>query len=284
MNNEKQENFDPDPDLFAIEQVNLEKLKEYTSIEKYHIILTDNKGIFEVDLNKYPFEGPSLFFTSPYQHFKLQTENPGIAYIVSFHGDFYCIEYHKQEVACNGLLFNNIYSSPAIKAADPEINRIFKNIQHELNHRTAYSDPVLKSYLQLILAIASKIMRMEKQEQTLVGVNPVEKFRELLELHFNTERSVGFYAESMAMTPNVLTKKCKIYFGKSPSRMIQERIILESKKLLHLTYKSIKEIAGQLNFEDEHYFSRYFKKHTGIAPSYYREKTGISIVADLSMK
>jgi AraC family transcriptional activator of pobA len=272
------------PGLFSIEEVDLEKLKTYTSTEKYHIILTNNSGIFEVDLTKYEFEGPTLFFTSPYQHFKLESTEPGTAEIITFDGDYYCIEYHKKEVACNGLLFNNIYNFPSVKVSDPEINRIFKNIQNEVHHRNAYSDPILKSYLQLILAISSKYMRMKMEHQALIEVNPVEKFRELLEAHFIDERTVGFYAQKMALTPNVLTKKCKRYFGKSPSVLIQERIILEAKKLLHLTYKSIKEIAGQLNFEDEHYFSRYFKKHTGIAPTYFREKTGISIVADLSMK
>ncbi len=52
----------------------------------------------------------------------------------------------------------------------------------------------------------------------------------------------------------------KKQFSKSPSQLINERSTLEAKKLLHLTYKSIKEIAQELNFDDEFYFSRYFKK------------------------
>lgn len=71
----------------------------------------------------------------------------------------------------------------------------------------------------------------------------------------------------------------KKQFSKSPSQLINERVILEAKKLLHLTYKSIKEIAQELNFEDEFYFSRYFKKNVGVSPSSYRKNVGISIVA-----
>ena len=66
-------------------------------------------------------------------------------------------------------------------------------------------------------------------------------------------------------------------------QLIQERVTLEAKKLLHLTYKSVKEIAAELNFEDEFYFSRYFKKNVGVSPLRYREKVGISIVAKISM-
>lgn len=61
--------------------------------------------------------------------------------------------------------------------------------------------------------------------------------------------------------------------------MIQERIALEAKKLIHLTHKPIKEIAQELNFEDEFYFSRYFKKEVGVSPKKFREEVGISIVA-----
>ena len=56
-------------------------------------------------------------------------------------------------------------------------------------------------------------------------------------------------------------------------------MILEAKKLLHLTYKSIKEIAQELDFEDEFYFSRYFKKEVGLSPKQFRDSVGISIVA-----
>ncbi len=63
--------------------------------------------------------------------------------------------------------------------------------------------------------------------------------------------------------------------------MTHERIILEAKKKLHLTRQSIKEIAYALNFTDEFYFSRFFKNFVKVSPQTYREKTGISIVADL---
>ena len=56
-------------------------------------------------------------------------------------------------------------------------------------------------------------------------------------------------------------------------------MLLEAKKKLHLTYKSIKEIANELGFEDEFYFSRYFKKLTNVSPKTFRENVGISIVA-----
>ena len=71
----------------------------------------------------------------------------------------------------------------------------------------------------------------------------------------------------------------KKQYGKTPSKLIRERLTLEAKRLLHLTYKSIKEIAHELGFNDEFYFSRYFKKEVGVSPKVFREKVGISIAA-----
>jgi len=81
----------------------------------------------------------------------------------------------------------------------------------------------------------------------------------LLEQNFINQRQTTFYANKLAISSSVFTKKCKEFLGKPPSIIIQERVTLEAKKLIHLTRKSIKEIASILNFEDEHYFSRYFK-------------------------
>ena len=116
-------------------------------------------------------------------------------------------------------------------------------------------------------------IKPEKDEQ-------MENFRKLLNEHFLSLHKPSEYAELLAMTPDNLTKRSTRYFKKTPSQLIQERLILEAKKQLHLTRKSIKEIAWALQFEDEFYFSRVFKKFTHLSPQAFRDQTGISIVAD----
>ena len=109
----------------------------------------------------------------------------------------------------------------------------------------------------------------------------MERFQQLLNEHYLTLHKPQDYADLLAMSSNTFTKRCTKYFKKPPSHLITERLVLEAKKQLHLTRKSIKEIAYALNFEDEFYFSRVFKKFTNVSPQAFRDMTGISIVADL---
>ena len=147
-----------------------------------------------------------------------------------------------------------------------------------------YDPSVMTAYLQLLLALCSRIKKRDLQEESETQVlDPkMNRFKEILEDHYLTLHRPGDYAQILKIDSNSLSKRCKKTFGKSPSQLIHERLVLEAKKLLHLTRHSVKEVAFKLHFKDEHYFSRFFKKSTGLSPQKYRQKTGISLVADLS--
>lgn len=254
------------------------------SIPYYCIMLFRGKANFLVDFVEYRSHGNTVLFLSPHQNFKWQGAGGIPIRLLTFHGDFYCIEYHKKEVACNGLLFNNIYLTPQISISDTyfeEIGQIVQKMKLENESGNPYSNAVLKSYLQLILALSSReksILLGQKKLDRIESKN-ITVFQELIEKHYIRERSPAFYASELKLSPSTFSKNIKKQIGKTPTQLIQERVILESKKLLHLTHKSIKEIAMDLHFEDEYYFSRYFKKNVGLSPMHYRKDVGISIVA-----
>ncbi|MBL1407144.1 helix-turn-helix domain-containing protein [Sphingobacterium faecale] len=251
----------------------------------YQILLFDQEAIVQIDFIPYVIPPQSILFLSPYQHLSFTGDITVQTQRLRFHGDYYCIEYHKKEVACNGILFNNIYVQPYVTVPLPlfhQIEEIFLKIENEIKPIYQHSDAIIKAYLQLILALCSKekksIMKdflpLELQDNTLAY-----QFQRELERAFRQQKTVVYYADQAHLSVDRFSKKIKQQLGKPPSTLIQERTILEAKKMLHLTYLPIKEIAEQLHFHDEHYFSRYFKKHVGISPSQYREQVGISIVA-----
>lgn len=256
------------------------QFKEYTVL-----FIPQGKGTYFADFGSFPFSGPVLLFSTPLQTLSVESPSSLSGTMLRFHSDFYCIEYHRAEVACNGLLFNNIYIEPVLPLTAEE-SRVFGQLFRQFGEESSQSEPsdiVLRAYLQLVLAKSSCI-KLQQEESPMAlrqKDEQMERFRELLDKHFLTLHKPQDYADLLAIPPNTFTKRCTKYFKKPPSHLITERLILEAKKQLHLTRKSIKEIAYALNFEDEFYFSRVFKKFTKVSPQAFRDMTGISIVADL---
>ena len=270
--------------LLAINESENNELHIPAQFSEYTILFIEKgEGIYQADFASFPFSAPTLLFSTPQQSIVLKETKPLTYTTLQFHGDFYCIEYHRNEVACNGLLFNNIYLEPSIKLTAGQQKLYFAlidQIRDEMKQQHP-SEIVLRAYLQLILAKSSSL-KINVEKQDYQKDEKMEQFKLLLEEHYLDLHKPSDYASLLAMTPNNFTRQCTRRFNKTPTQLIKERLILEAKKQLHLTRLSIKEIAFALKFQDEFYFSRVFKKMTKVSPQTFRKTTGISIMADLS--
>ena len=104
----------------------------------------------------------------------------------------------------------------------------------------------------------------------------VQRYNQLLLEYDTKEHAVSFYAEKLNITPNHLNKCVKLVLNKSASGLLNEMIILEAKVLMNQNPINVGELAFALGFEDPSYFTRFFKKHTGITPTEYYSKIDLS--------
>ena len=123
------------------------------------------------------------------------------------------------------------------------------------------------------LATAKYIPDPKLQDERL---DVFRKFNLLVEASFKTEHTVNYYAGRLNKSPKTLSNIFALYNRKTPLQMIQERIIIEAKRLLYYTDKSVKQVTYELGFEDPAYFSNFFKRHTAASPLDFRNNRAIA--------
>jgi AraC family transcriptional activator of pobA len=245
------------------------------------IWVTEGNGKLKTDFSEYNFEQNSLFSFTPYQPFMFSSNLiKGIA--IYFHSDFFCIHKHQTEVTCNGVLFNNIYQKPFILVDEPlqnTLNKMIEQIKSEMQNPGLAQYELLISYMKIFLISASR-SKAQQQPQAIPSKKGtkepfiLQNLKEAIETDFKSKHTPKDYAVLLNISPNALAKITKNHFNKTLTNLITERIIIEAKRELYLTNKSIKKVAYELGYDDEYYFSRFFKKNVNIPPQVYRETVG----------
>ena len=247
------------------------------------IWVKQGSGKVRADFKDYDLLAGSLFAFSPYQPFVFITQNIG-GVALYFHPDFFCIHKHQAEIACNGVLFNNIYESPFIKVSDDSgvaLGHVLTEIRNEIQNTTLAQHEILVSYLKIFLIHCSRLKTEQapRARTDLAAVKEpfiLQNLKDAIEKNFKTKHSAGEYANELNISIKALAKTTKTYFNKTITELISERIIIEAKRELYLTNKTVKEIAYGLGYDDEYYFSRFFKVNTDISPQMYRETVGFN--------
>lgn len=242
------------------------------------IWLTNGEGILRTVYSKYNLKKNSMFSFAPYQPFMIQGKNcKGIA--IYFHSDFFCIHKHHTEVTCDGILFNNIHQSPIFpinESTQQAFENLIENLKKEIKNTSLAQYEMLISYIKILLITASRIKSKITNSKPLTKLEPekLKQLRDLIEHQFKTVHFTSEYSNQLNISQKALSKLVKVYYKKSFKELLTERIIIEAKRELYLTNKTVKEIAYEMGYNDEYYFSRLFKKNTNISPQLYRNTVG----------
>lgn len=240
------------------------------------LYLLKGSGYHVIDGNKYEIKPPCVFFMSPGQAHKLELSNDIEGFIFIFTSDFYLLNRSNQNSLIEFPFFYTIHQDnpPLLLENESDIRfleNLFRQSIAEINRPGDYFLEMLRSILDLILTTcAARYQVSENMLNKGKGQILVKRFFHLVEENHQKNLSLSDYSGMIGVTPNHLTQTVKLLTGKTSSQIIKTKQLLEIKRLLVHTNLSVSEIANQLNFEDQSYFTKFFKRETGMTPIQYR--------------
>lgn len=239
-------------------------------------------GTHSVDFKDYPVEANSLFFISPGQahHFDGITSHKGI--LLRFCTDILREEEYGSELFLKYDIFNAFDSSPYVVVKDPKTLDYLHSIILRIEEKSHTNDVLAHEIqrLNLNLFLLEVLQNGQREGSPMPNSNWQKpsyvlfvKFRKLVEANFMSGNTLRFYADQLNVSVKTLGNSVAECSHKTPLAFINDRIILEAKRLLRYTRLMVKEIAYRLGYEDPSYFVKFFKRETGMLPSEFREET-----------
>jgi AraC family transcriptional regulator, transcriptional activator of pobA len=251
----------------------------------YHEILfiEEGQGFHEIDFHSYGIQGAGMHFLTPGQVHLLTFSTSFQGYIVAFSEDFYTF-YNPLNLPLSQMPFFQPVRKQPILALSEKDKHYFHNILENMvgDHLDDSTDQTLIGrYLGVMLhkcAVLSQKQSHAVEAAAIAAPELVGRFQELVEKNFRQMHEVQQYAQQLAVSPDYLSKITKKFLGIPSQEYILDKLLLEAKRLLVFTSLSSKEIAYHINIEDPSYFSRIFKKKTGLTPNEYREQVRKSTI------
>ncbi len=253
--------------------------KNYQRVHQQHghsffhmVFFTEGSGSQTIDFSRYAVTPHQLYFMVPGQvhswHFNPDVEGYVIHFSEAFFRTFLLDhDYLDRFTFFSGNSKEQVMTVPA--ASRKDVTVLLEKILEETAQQEY--DMVRVLLLQLFLTVekccgkdGAKIIPQQKQ---LV----LRNFQQLINKHYRNIKLPKEYAELLYITPNHLNALCQDLLGKTAGELIRDRILLEAKRMLTNAGMTVTQIARELNFEDNSYFSRFFKKYEGITPDEFRK-------------
>jgi len=242
----------------------------------YHVVFfTDGAGSHNVDFEDFEVKPNQIYFMIPGQVHSWAFEGFTDGYIINFSESFFQ-SFLLDAAYCEKFsFFSGEVSDSVINLPDnlhPKIKSLFEDIIKEWENSPVQTTDLLRV---LILQLFIRVNRFNGG-----GINKVpasynqtllKSFRKLVEVHYKALKLPKDYAALLYITPNHLNAVCKDLLGLPAGEIIRNRTILEAKRLLTNPKLTITEIALELNFNDNSYFTKFFKKTEDITPEEFRK-------------
>lgn len=242
---------------------------------------TEGETSLTSNLQEFRLKKDSLFIFSPKHILQVQSNNRFKAHLIVIAPDFLKrINIDTKRMIPLFLQFGSLPCMELTHAESQSLRSFISMVEQELKgSETDFSSEIIGGLIAATIYKVGDILTHYLTEHPEVD-SPIHnraeeyfrQFTELLGEHYKHERSVGFYARQLCITPKYLTTLIKRISGKSVSEWIDNYVILEAKTLLKYSNMSVQEIAYYLNFPNQSFFGSYFKRNAGMSPSQYKAK------------
>lgn len=234
-----------------------------------------------IDFNEYNIESYSIFFVSPDQVHQIITDPKPTGYVILFTPEFLEKNSIRNDFIANLKLFKKSDETPPLQPSGHMIKTLKPFAEQMLDAFHNKGDMYMESigaYLKLFLIECNGHCSLFPGSNTQiieVGKTIVKNFKTIVEQNYNRSHQVKFYADSLNVTPNYLNEVIKSSINVSAKDFIQNRLILEAKRMIIFTEKSGKEIGFDLGFDDPSHFSKFFKSNTGQSLQDFKQSISI---------
>ncbi|HWA34541.1 MAG TPA: AraC family transcriptional regulator [Cyclobacteriaceae bacterium] len=238
------------------------------------LALEKGKGKHVIDFVPFDVGNNCIFMMRPGQVHELFLKAGCSGYLLEFNAEFYHVNDRGTSHSLRSATKTNLCKVD--KGSFGRLRTVLANIFEEYRDQKTGYDEVIRAQLDIFFI---ELIRNRQQSsppstaETLYDQERLEEFLQLVETNASTKKQVADYEDMLNMSNYQLSALTKRVLGKTPSELINDYIILESKRQLLATSSQVNQIAWHLGFEDPSYFIRFFKKHTGFSPEAFRSKS-----------
>lgn len=242
----------------------------------YHLVLfTEGAGRHTIDFHHFLASPYQIYFMIPGQVHTWDFDEKMEGYVVNFSDSFFQSFLLQPEYLDSFSFLDQDSSNNVLMLSEGIRERVcglFEELLNQNARTSAWRDDMVRVLLLQIFLIIEQSDSVDRKKNAGKGKNAtVRNFIRLIDKHYDRVRLPGQYAEMLNVTPNHLNALCKEHLGIQAGELIRNRIVLEAKRLLINLDLTVSEIAYKLNFNDNSYFTKFFRKETGMTPEDFRK-------------
>jgi AraC family transcriptional regulator, transcriptional activator of pobA len=243
------------------------------SLNHSFLFVTDGIANMKVGSEAYSIGKGEVLFVPAGQVYSFGEKDQNKGYICHFSDEMLLGKYGNNELL-KEFEFLRVWGNPCIRLDEQGARyavQLFDRLLAEYAENGMRNHAILQPYLIALLSEVNRCYKPISASTQTAAVQITNRFKELIFSNIRQQHLVSNYAAMLNISPNHLNKSVKAITQKSPTRWIDEAIVLEAKVLLSQSQYSISEVAVQVGFDDQSYFTRLFRKYEGMTPTEFRK-------------